>query len=60
MANDQEIRGKFGYEGEGYDETSDAGPRSREISADRGWNIGRADDREDDEGPPAGRHGRQR
>jgi len=38
-------RGKFGYEGEGFDEEPRAPERDFDPSAARGWNIGREDNR---------------
>ena len=42
-------RGKFGYEGEGFDETDEGFSRR----AERGWNIGTNEDREHEERPAA-------
>lgn len=83
MANDDRMRGMFGYEGEGFDRGAEAGYRgggflggdyaggsreahiyrgqsagirdprpydAAELTAGRGWNIGRDDDRGDERG----------
>ena len=47
MSSDYRNRGMFGYEGEGYDYVS-RGYRDLESGADRGWNIGRGTDRENE------------
>jgi hypothetical protein len=42
-------RGKFGYEGEGFDDEPRAPERDFDPSAARGWNIGREDNQPVDE-----------